>query len=117
MAIAGPSMAQFRVEVSGLGAAQLPIALPQFRGEAAAPHKVSAIVKADLERSGLFRSIDAAGINVDETTALNASLWRQRGADFAVAGTVLALAMPKAPARLSQRRRCIPAPERSWGIL
>ena len=92
MAIAGPSMAQFRVEVSGLGTAQLPIALPQFRGEAAAPHKVSAIVKADLERSGLFRSIDAAGVNVDETTALNASLWRQRGADFAVAGTVLALA-------------------------
>jgi TolB protein len=89
---AAPALAQFRVEVSGLGAAQLPIALPLLRGEASAPHKISAIVRADLERSGVFRSVDAAGVNVDETTALNASLWRQKGADFAVAGSVLALA-------------------------
>lgn len=87
-----PAMAQFRVEVSGLGAAQLPIALPVLRGESAAPHKISAIVRADLERSGMFRSVDAAGVNLDEATPLNASLWRQRGADFAVAGSVLPLA-------------------------
>ena len=88
----GPAMAQFRVEVSGLGAAQLPIALPALRGEATAVHKISAIVRADLERSGVFRSVDAAGVAVDETSPLNASLWRQKGADFAVAGSVLALA-------------------------
>ena len=88
----GPAMAQFRVEVSGLGAAQLPIALPALRGEASAVHKISAIVRADLERSGVFRAVDAAGVSVDETSPLNASLWRQKGADFAVAGSVLALA-------------------------
>ena len=92
LTMAAPALAQFRVEVSGLGAAQLPIALPVLRGEATAPHKISAIVRADLERSGVFRSVDAAGVNVDETSALNASLWRQKGADFAVAGSVLALA-------------------------
>lgn len=88
----GSAMAQFRVEVSGLGAAPLPIALPALRGESSALHKISAIVRADLERSGAFRSVDATGVNVDETTALNAALWRQKGADFAVAGSMLALA-------------------------
>lgn len=93
LTVAAPALAQFRVEVSGLGAAQLPIALPVLRGEASAPHKISAIVRADLERSGMFRSVDATGVNnIDETSALNANLWRQKGADFAVAGSVLALA-------------------------
>ncbi|MEI7783785.1 MAG: Tol-Pal system beta propeller repeat protein TolB [Betaproteobacteria bacterium] len=92
LSAATPTMAQFRVEVSGLGAAQLPIALPALRGEAGAPHKISAIVRADLERSGIFRSVDATGVNADETSSLNASVWRQRGADFAVAGSILPLA-------------------------
>lgn len=92
MAMVAPAMAQFRVEVSGLGAAQLPIALPVFKGEGSAPQKISAIVRADLERSGLFRPVDAVGVNVDDTSPLNAGMWRQRGADFAVAGTVMALA-------------------------
>ena len=58
----GPALAQFRVEVSGIGVTQLPIALPVFRGEASAPQKISSIVRADLERSGVFRSADAAGV-------------------------------------------------------
>ena len=44
--------AQFRVEVSGVGLTQLPIALVPFRGEDAAPQKISAIIRADLERKG-----------------------------------------------------------------
>jgi TolB protein len=39
----------------------LPIAIAPFRGEAQAPQKIAAIVQADLERSGQFRAIDAAG--------------------------------------------------------
>ncbi|MDO8651686.1 MAG: Tol-Pal system protein TolB, partial [Undibacterium sp.] len=45
-----PAFAQFRVEVSGVGLTQLPIAVAEFRGEAQAPQKIGAIVKADLER-------------------------------------------------------------------
>ena len=51
---AGPALGQLRIEVSDLGAAKLPIALPTFRGEGIAPHRISEIVRADLERSGLF---------------------------------------------------------------
>ena len=45
-----PALAQFRGEVSGVGLTQLPIALVPFRGEDASPQKISAIIRADLER-------------------------------------------------------------------
>ena len=89
---AGPALAQFRVEVSGIGLTQVPLALPAFKGEAQAPQKISAIVRADLERSGMFRVVDAAGSVADETTRLEVSAWRQVGADAMAAGSVTPLA-------------------------
>jgi TolB protein len=49
-------------------------------------------VKADLERSGMFRSVDTAGLQADETTQLDANTWRQRGADSVATGSITALA-------------------------
>ena len=83
--------AQFRVEVSGVGLTQLPIALVPFRGEDAAPQKISAIIRADLERSGQFRSVDASGEAMDETTRPDMSVWRQRTADALAGGSVTRL--------------------------
>ncbi|PNG56722.1 MULTISPECIES: Tol-Pal system beta propeller repeat protein TolB [unclassified Variovorax] len=87
-----PAFAQFRVEVSGVGLTQLPIALAPFRGEDASPQKISAIVQADLERSGQFRGVDASGQSLDEGSRPDLSLWRQRTADSLVAGSVTRLA-------------------------
>lgn len=87
-----PAFAQFRVEVSGVGLTQLPIALVPFRGEDASPQKISAIVQADLERSGQFRGVDASGQSLDESSRPDLSLWRQRTADSLVAGSVTRLA-------------------------
>ncbi|WP_345538810.1 Tol-Pal system beta propeller repeat protein TolB [Variovorax defluvii] len=87
-----PALAQFRVEVSGVGLTQLPIALAPFRGEDASPQKISAIVQADLERSGQFRGVDASGQALDESSRPDLSLWRQRTADSLVAGSVTRLA-------------------------
>ena len=84
--------AQFRVEVSGVGLTQLPIAVASFRGDESAPQKIGAIVLADLERSGQFRSVDAAGSGIDEVTRPDVSVWRQKGADSLVAGSVTRLA-------------------------
>jgi len=86
-----PALAQFRVEVSGVGLTQLPIALAPFRGEDAAPQKISAIVQADLERSGQFRGVDASGQALDEGSRPDLSVWRQRTADSLVAGSVTRL--------------------------
>ncbi len=86
------ALAQFRVEVSGVGLTQLPIALVPFKGEESSPQKISAIVQADLERSGQFRGVDASGQALDETSRPDLSLWRQRTADSLVAGSVTRLA-------------------------
>ena len=87
-----PALAQFRVEVSGVGLTQMPIALVPFRGEPASPQPISAIIRADLERSGQFRAVDAAGAAMDETTRPDMSSWRQRGADSLAGGSVSPLA-------------------------
>ena len=87
-----PALAQFRVEVSGVGLTQLPIALVPFKGQDASPQKISAIVQADLERSGQFRGVDASGQALDETSRPDLTLWRQRTADSVVAGSVTRLA-------------------------
>lgn len=95
-----PLLAQFRVEVSGVGLTQMPVAVATFRGEAQAPQKIGAIVKADLERSGLFRAIDAAGQAADETTRPDLVVWRQKGADSLVTGSVTLLADGRFDVRL-----------------
>ncbi|MDP4075307.1 Tol-Pal system beta propeller repeat protein TolB [Acidovorax sp. A1169] len=83
-----PALAQFRVEVTGVGLTQLPIAIVPFRGEAQAPQKIGAIVQADLERSGQFRAVDTAGVVLDETSRPDVALWRQKTADSLVTGSV-----------------------------
>lgn len=86
------ALAQFRVEVAGVGQVQLPIAIAGFRGEEVASQKVSAIVQADLERSGQFRGIDASKANLDESSRPDFSLWRQQSADSLLTGSVSRLA-------------------------
>lgn len=87
-----PSFAQFRVEVTGVGLTQYPIAIVPFTGEASSPQKISAIVSADLERSGQFRLIPAGGVTMDETTHPDMATWRDRQADDLAAGHVTATA-------------------------
>ena len=83
-----PALAQFRVEISGVGGSQLPIAIPDFRDEARAGQPVAAIIRADLERSGQFRIIDAAP-GLHEASAPVWSEWRSRQADALAAGSAM----------------------------
>jgi TolB protein len=87
-----PAWAQFRVEVAGVGLTQVPISVASFKGEETAPQKVSAIVLADLERSGQFRRVDSGSTVLDESARLDFSAWRQRGSDALVAGSISRLA-------------------------
>lgn len=90
--LAGPAWAQFRVELSGVGVTQLPIAIAAFRGEDTAPQKISQIVMADLLRSGQFKQIDATGAALDESARPDLGPWRQKGADHVVVGSIAKLA-------------------------
>lgn len=91
LALALPAHAQFRVEISGVGATQIPIAIPKFREEDRVPHPLSAIIRADLERIGVFRGIDTVAV-LDETTQPNMSEWRAKAADLVLGGSVMRLA-------------------------
>lgn len=88
-----PAWAQFRVEISGVGATQLPVAIARFRDEdKASPNgAIGAIVRADLERSGQFRNLEVTAA-LDESSQPAMGEWRSRGADALVAGSVSRLA-------------------------
>ncbi len=90
--LALPAAAQFRVEISGVGATQLPIAVVRFRDEDKSNQSPSAIIRADLERSGAFRVVDAGSAALDETARPQMADWRARAADALVAGSVARLA-------------------------
>ena len=91
--LSASAVAQFRVEISGVGGSQMPIAIPDFRDESRAGQPVGAIIRADLERSGQFRIVDAPS-----TTGLfEGSLpvfadWRSRNADALTGGSAARLA-------------------------
>ncbi len=89
---AAPSaFAQFKVEISGVGATQLPIAVTRFRDEEQSGQSPAGIIRADLERSGAFRIVDASA-TLDETSQPVMAEWRARAADALVAGSVARLA-------------------------
>jgi TolB protein len=83
--------AQLRIETSGVGANQIPIAIAGFADESIAPQQVTAIIKADLARSGFFKIIDT-GNAMSENSQINYGDWKSRGADALVIGSVQRLA-------------------------
>jgi len=87
-----PALAQFRVDVSGIGLNQLPIVVAAFRGEELVTQKISSIVVADLVRSGQFRGVESGLSGLDEITRPDMSSLRQKGADSLVTGSVTRLA-------------------------
>lgn len=86
-----PALAQFRIEIAGVGATQIPVTVAAFRDEAVSGVAVSDIVRANLERSGLFRA-SPAGSPMDERSQVDMATWRGRGSDAVVAGSVMRLA-------------------------
>jgi TolB protein len=92
--------AQLSIEITGAGANRIPIAIVPFAGEAAVPVGtaggagvgLTAIVRADLERSGLFRSLELAPLvpQPTEVSPVNYAEWKARLADALVLGSVAA---------------------------
>ena len=83
--------AQLQIEITGATEKRTPIAIVPFAGEAAlGPTAISAIVRADLERSGLFRALELPPLNPmpTEASTVNYSEWRSRLADALVVGSV-----------------------------
>jgi TolB protein len=88
--------AQLSIEITGAGGQRIPIAVAPFAGEGALGSGnspgITAIVRADLERSGLFRMLEVPAINppLTEASTVNFAEWRARLADAVVLGSVAA---------------------------
>jgi len=84
------AQAQLAIEITGAGAQRLPIAVADFAGERGVAPALVSVVRADLERSGLFQMVDTAGAALDENSLPDFAAWKSRGADALVAGSVRA---------------------------
>ncbi|HUK05564.1 MAG TPA: Tol-Pal system beta propeller repeat protein TolB [Burkholderiales bacterium] len=95
LCFAAAANAQLSIEITGAGAQRIPIAIVPFAGEGALAQggaSISAIVRADLERSGLLRGIEVPPLAPPptETSPVNFAEWRARQADALVLGSVAA---------------------------
>jgi TolB protein len=89
--VAASAAAQMRIDVSGVGATQLPIAIATFANEGRAAQDIAAVVRSDLARSGAFRVIDPQQ-TLSDTGPVDFASLRSRGADSVVGGSVSRLA-------------------------
>jgi TolB protein len=83
----GAAQAQLRVEIAGVGSNQIPVAVAAFADESVAPEQVSAIIRSDLERSGMFKVIDTHQA-IGENASVDYGAWKSAGADALVVGSV-----------------------------
>jgi TolB protein len=88
---ASPAFAALKVDVTQGNAQPLPIAVPDFLSGDATGANIAGVVRADLERSGLFKPIDPKAY-VDHITNINTvpnfNNWRVINAQGLVAGSV-----------------------------
>ncbi|MBK7015780.1 MAG: Tol-Pal system protein TolB [Sulfuritalea sp.] len=79
--------AQLTVEITGAGANRLPVAIADFTGERIVAQALTSVVRADLERSGLFRLVDAGAPLADNVSPPFEDL-KSRGVDAVAGGSV-----------------------------
>lgn len=81
--------AQLTVEITGSGANRIPIAIANFAGEGLLPQALVGVVRADLERSGLFKLVDPGSTPVHQDAAVDLNQWKERGADALALASIL----------------------------
>ncbi|MDO5103450.1 MAG: Tol-Pal system beta propeller repeat protein TolB [Lautropia sp.] len=92
LSLAGSLSAQsIRIDVSGIGANQIPLAIAPFSGQGSAPQQLDAVIHDDLKRSGMFRLIDLDR-PLSETSPLDMPSLRNKGADSVLVGSLNAIA-------------------------
>ena len=95
------ALAQLAIEITGAGAFRIPISVASFAGDPLLAGQLVGVIRADLERSGLFRHVEAGAEPVAESATPTYDAWKARGADTFVAGSL----SPRADGRLEARFR------------
>lgn len=86
------AQAQLSIEITGAGANRIPVAIANFDGERVVSQALVSVIRADLERSGLFRMVDPGTTPLAANASIRYGDWRSQGADALVAGSVAAAA-------------------------
>jgi len=81
--------AQLSIEITGAGASRFPVIIPIFENEGRLPQSVTDVVRADLERSGLFTLIDTGPLPMPESVMPDLAGVRARGADAVLTGSLI----------------------------
>ena len=89
--ISTPLQAALDIEIFGGGATQIPIAIAPFTAEEKLKQSITAVVAADLQRSGLFRLVDSSGPALRDPRQIVYSDWKNRGAAALVIGSTVML--------------------------
>lgn len=83
--------AQLSIEITGAGASRFPVIIPIFENEGQLPNSVTDVVRADLDRSGLFSLVDLGPLALPESAMPDLPAMRGRGADAVLTGSVIPL--------------------------
>ena len=81
--------AELTIEITGAGANRIPVAIAEFAGDPGSSRLLTSVIRGDLERSGLFKLVDANGVAMNESTSPAYSAWKNRGADALAAGSIV----------------------------
>ena len=97
--------AQLRIEISGVGANQIPLAFIPMNGTAETGIDPFKVVSADLNRTGAFRIMEAdREATLEESVRPSLSPWSDKGAAMLAVGSVIrqadGTASPTASTRL-----------------
>lgn len=84
-----PLQARLNIEIFGGGTDQIPIAIVPFADEDNLQQRVTEVVAADLQRSGLFKIIDPTGLTPYAPAEVVFSDWTERGATALVIGRTI----------------------------
>jgi TolB protein len=76
------------ITVDGTGATRFPVVIPVFENESRLPNPVSDIVRADLERSGVFSLVNIGPLTLPESRLPDLPALAARGADAALSASV-----------------------------
>jgi TolB protein len=87
--LAGVARAQLTIEITGVGATQIPVATVGFAGDAALGGQIAQVIQADFQRSGLIRNVDTRNFPRIATPQANEiAQLRSAGSDAVVVGSV-----------------------------
>lgn len=82
------AQAQLAIEITGAGTNRMPVAVASFEGESALPRAVTDVVRADLERSGLFKMVELGPAPMGADAPVDFARIRSKGADALAVGTI-----------------------------